>query len=226
MMRYLTVLFFFFYIATICSAKRGRYFDKKDAKELRAHGPLRRIVYEEPKDLLQRGYPGKPDLTVDVVNRGPPGFERNDDLAIGEERRDPPGIEKRGPPGIERRRPPAGFERRSELFELNGAGKRGPPGFERKKDLQNSGERRLVLGGIEGKREFLELETEKRTGPPGPPDPNEGAMKRDPAGHPGLMDKRLPENLGPPGTGKSMCKVNLPHIINASLHKPRNDLTS
>ena len=131
----------------MCSTKHGRFFDKKDAKELRAHGPSRQTVLEEPKDLLQRGHPGKPDPTDDVVNRGPPGFERNDDLAIGEERRGPPGFERRGPPGIERRRPPAGFERRSELLELKGEEMRGPPGFERKTDLQNSEDRRLPPGG-------------------------------------------------------------------------------
>ena len=130
------------------------------------------------------------------MNRGPPGFERNGDLAIGEE--------KRGPRGIERRRPPEGFERGSELLELNVEGKWGPPGFERKTDLQNSEESRLPPGEIERRSELLELKDERRTGPPGPPGPpgpNDGAIKRDPAGHPGRMDRRLPENLGPPGTG-------------------------
>ena len=145
-MRHLVALFLVLNIATICSAKRGRFFDKKDAKELSAHGPSRRIVYEEPKYLLKRGPPGKPNPTHDVVRRGPPGFERNDDLAIGEERR--------GPPGFERRRPPAGFERRSELLELKGEGRRGPPGFERKTDLQNSEDRRLRPGGIERESEL------------------------------------------------------------------------
>ena len=151
---WIKTLFLVFNIATICSTKHGRFFDKKDAKELRAHGPSRRIVLEEPKDLLQRGHPGKPDPTDDVVNRGPHGFERNDDVAIGEERRGPhlierrgppgietrgpPGFERRGPPGFKRRRPPAGLERRSELSELKGEGRRGPLGFERRTDLQNS----------------------------------------------------------------------------------------
>ena len=54
---------------------------------------------------------------------------------------------------------------------------------------------------------------------------NDGALKRDPADHPGGMDKRLPENLGPPGTGKSKCKVNLPHFLNASVQKPCEEFT-
>ena len=79
-------------------------------------------------------------------------------------------------------------------------------------DLQNSEERRLPPGGIERESELLELKDERRTGPPGPPGPNDGAMKRDPAGHSGLKDKRMPENLGPPGTGKCKCKVDLAHF--------------
>ena len=72
---------------------------------------------------------------------------------------------------------------------------------------------------------MLELKDERRTGPPGPPGQNDGAMKRDPAGHPGLKDKRMPGNLGPPGTGKCKCKVNLAHFIDASVHKPCEELT-
>ena len=61
MMRHLVALFLVLNIATICSQKHGIFFDKKDAKELRAHEPSRRTVLEEPKDLPQRGHPGKPD---------------------------------------------------------------------------------------------------------------------------------------------------------------------
>ena len=115
MMRHLVALFLVLNITIICSPKHGRFFDKKDAKKLRAHGPSRRTVLEEPKDLLQRGHPGKPDPTDDVVNGGPPEFERKTDLQNSEESRLPSGE----------------IERRREFLELQDerrTGPHGPPG--------------------------------------------------------------------------------------------------